>query len=1247
MERILRGEKSVEVRALFQQIFDYKAPVVLFPVRHHSPVCAKHLRRVIADYQPEVILIEGPQNAQELIEDIGKEGNKPPFCIYLSYDDTKGLLGEEGGKYRAYYPLLDYSPELNGIKAAKKANIPCEFIDLPYHEKLYNREALQATLQEGEEADRLFTLSDYYKRLCEKTGCRNFNELWEKLFEIQGLNEETQAFVESLFTYCYYSRVATPEEEFLKAGDLAREQYMGERIEAAKQKYNKVLVVTGGMHTVALAKHCTESPKGMEEVKVKHMPEEMPKTYLMPYSFEASDQNKGYEAGMVFPYFYQKVWERMDKNKKDPYEEAILSFIMSVAGKMRKKQAISITDEMQSFYMAKGLAELREKPFAGVFELIDAVKSAFVKGEYNLRYEPVVDALHNLLTGLEMGCISDTQNIPPIVIDFLEQCKKYGIQTKTSLEKETKLDSYQKEQHRQKSYFFHRMLYLGTGFCTYEKGQEDRSGIGRILLRESWRYRYSPKVQAVLIDQSVYGGSIREACLYLLTKAIKGEHHTASSLSTQLILAEKMGMDELYEQLATTLKEVIGEDMSFVSIAEGFGNLSLIAEKMQLRQRRESQGFKSLQALALYRMKVLVPTIMAAPKDEENELCEKFKFVYECLMNEQTQEESSLLEEVHYLEALEDLFHESTANSALVGAAGGILLKSEEMPLEQVMDKLEWYLRGSQKAKKQSAAFLKGFFKMAKDTLFIEPKLLLLIDEILRETSGEDFLEILPDLRLAFTYFLPFEIDKIAHQVAGYYQTSSQSILEGKAIATHERSLVKEADEASYSLLMSWFSKLVTMQKEEDKQLATSKQPISREADELSSSRDIEVATLSEEAGTTLVDAGTEAIREDKRRETQINEAYDKEEQLNKWRLVLGSFAEEEIALKEGYEGIDETLEFLYNREYSKEQGIREKEEDKKGGRGSSRLTVPEWLHKVRKLFPSNTVELMQKQALEQYHMTELLMDEQILKKMQPDMGLLKNILSFKNQMSGEVVATARKIVEEVVRELEKQLQKEIDATFQGKKNPYKSSQVRTMRNFDFKKTIRKNLKHYHRESNRLIPTQFYFSSRIRRHNAYHIIIAVDESGSMLDSVIYSAVMAGIFSRLSMLRTDLIIFDTSVVDLTDYVQDPVEVLMNIQLGGGTHISKALDYVLGKITMPQKTIVVLVSDLYDGYAYNLMYKRVHDIIETGANLFVLTALDYEGNGSYDRNAAQHMANLGAQVAAITPKELANWIAKIVL
>lgn len=366
---------------------------------------------------------------------------------------------------------------------------------------------------------------------------------------------------------------------------------------------------------------------------------------------------------------------------------------------------------------------------------------------------------------------------------------------------------------------------------------------------------------------------------------------------------------------------------------------------------------------------------------------------------------------------------------------------------------------------------------------------------------------------------------------------------------------------------------------------------------------------------------------------------------LNKWRLILGKFSDQQISLSSEYKELDSVLEFLYGREYTKEQGIRE---ENMGGRENSSLTIPSWISKVRKIFPEKTVEILQKQAIDKYELKELLTDEKILKQMQPDMELLKNILAFKNHMAPHVLATAREIVAEVVREIEKKLENDIREAFYGKKNPYKSTSLKSMRNFDFKKTIRRNLKNYHLEQKVLIPERFYFCSRVKKQNEYHIIITVDESGSMLSSVIYSAVMAGIFAKLPVLKTDLIIFDTNVVDLTDYVSDPVEALMNVQLGGGTDISKALDYAASKITQPLKTIVVLVSDLYDGYDYRQMYRRVYDIVETGAKLFVLPALDFHAaQGSYDKNAAQKMANLGAEVAAITPKELAQWIAKIVL
>ncbi|AEF82880.1 VWA domain-containing protein [Leadbettera azotonutricia] len=382
--------------------------------------------------------------------------------------------------------------------------------------------------------------------------------------------------------------------------------------------------------------------------------------------------------------------------------------------------------------------------------------------------------------------------------------------------------------------------------------------------------------------------------------------------------------------------------------------------------------------------------------------------------------------------------------------------------------------------------------------------------------------------------------------------------------------------------------------------------------------------------------------------------------QAARWRLILGDFAEDALPLDGDDQELNEALEFLYGREYGPGQGIRDDEGDgdgegengqgaavgRRGGKGGSRLTIPGWIAKIQKLFPRRTVELMQKEALDRYHLTEILTDPEVLKTMEPNLDLLKNILTFKHIIPESVKSLAYQIVEKVIREIQKKLETQVRRTFLGKKLPNSSTSYKIFRNFDFKRTIGKNLKHYNAEYKTIVAERLYFTQNVRRYNPWNIIILVDESGSMLDSVIYSSVMASIFAKLPFLAVKLVIFDTSLVDLSDHIDDPVGILMKVQLGGGTDINGALEYAKKLITAPQKTMVVLVSDLYDGSDYRLMYKSSRDIIESGAKLFVLPALDYQASSVYDKNAALHFAKMGASVAAITPEDLAEWIGKVI-
>lgn len=376
---------------------------------------------------------------------------------------------------------------------------------------------------------------------------------------------------------------------------------------------------------------------------------------------------------------------------------------------------------------------------------------------------------------------------------------------------------------------------------------------------------------------------------------------------------------------------------------------------------------------------------------------------------------------------------------------------------------------------------------------------------------------------------------------------------------------------------------------------------------------------------------------------------------LNRWRLILGNFAEDNLEIDGEYSEIDETLNFLYDREYSENNGYHLNNLDnlydlndskKRFGKEKSVLTVPKWISKVKKLFPKETVEIMQKQALEKYKLTEILTDENILKEIEPNIELLKNILVFKDTMNKSVQKLAYDIVKKIVEDIKKKMEIEIKKAFYGKKLQNSATANKIFKNLDIKKTIRHNLKNYNYKDKKIFVDKLYFNQNIKKYNPWNIIILIDESGSMLNSVIYSSIMASIFANLPYLSVKLIIFDVSVVDLSEYIKEPIDILFKVQLGGGTDIPLALEYAKKIITAPDKTIVLLISDLFDSNDYKFMYKSANDIIESGCKLFVLTALDYNLNIGYDKEAARHFSKIGAKVGALTPDKLSKWISEII-
>ncbi len=368
---------------------------------------------------------------------------------------------------------------------------------------------------------------------------------------------------------------------------------------------------------------------------------------------------------------------------------------------------------------------------------------------------------------------------------------------------------------------------------------------------------------------------------------------------------------------------------------------------------------------------------------------------------------------------------------------------------------------------------------------------------------------------------------------------------------------------------------------------------------------------------------------------------------MNRWRLVLGGLSDQQLQFGgsardiQRFENMEELLDYLY----SHAQGEDVRNSDRRGGSGGSVLSAAEWITKVRKLFPKETTDVLEKHALEEFRMTELITDKKVLEKLEPDMDLLKSILQLKHLMKGDVLEAAKKIAEKVAEQLREKLENSIRRSILGRLDRNSTSPVHSARNLDIKKTIRRNLKHYDTERGQLVLQDVYFSDRVKKYSTWRVIIAIDESGSMMGSVIYSAVMAQILSRLPFADIRLVIFDTSVVDLSGEAEDPAQVLMSVQLGGGTDIGKALRYCEGLIETPQRTCVLVVTDLYEGAPEKYLLGTSRNILESGAKLNFLTALDEEANPAFDRVLGQKLADMGAFVGALTPEQLGDYIGRM--
>jgi hypothetical protein len=347
------------------------------------------------------------------------------------------------------------------------------------------------------------------------------------------------------------------------------------------------------------------------------------------------------------------------------------------------------------------------------------------------------------------------------------------------------------------------------------------------------------------------------------------------------------------------------------------------------------------------------------------------------------------------------------------------------------------------------------------------------------------------------------------------------------------------------------------------------------------------------------------------------------DERLRRWRLILGGDAADGTGcpLSKDDLRIDKALGALYDAH-------------RKGGLGASAPNVSRWLGDIRNYFPSSVVRVMQNDALERLNLRQLLLEPEMLEAVEPDVHLVANLVSLGSVIPAKTKETARLVVRKVCDELERKLAAPMRQAVMGALNRAIRNRRPRHNEIDWHRTIKANLRHFQRDYQTVIPETRIGYGR-KKSQLRDIVLCVDQSGSMATSVVYASIFAAVLASLPAVRTQLVVFDTAVVDLSDQLADPVDVLFGTQLGGGTDINKALAYCQGLVRQPQETILVLISDLYEGGDQREMIKRAASVVGGGTTMVALLALNDDGAPMYDHKNAAAFAGLGIPSFACTP------------
>lgn len=749
--------------------------LIIFPVRHHSPACAWQLRRLMTKRTPCEVLVEGPRAFTPLAPLLAHPAAKMPLAVY-TYSVQRGDADDPERRRAAYYPFCDYSPELVALRQAAAGGLPMRFIDLDFAEQCHY-EAPDA--EESEEAaslldERHYRRSAQLQALAERLGCRDHEELWEHLFELDPGSVSIEEHVARVAAYCQLSRIDCSAEELQADGTLAREAEMAHHIREALARRaddaGPVLAVVGGFHAVVLP-DVVASTTPRPTVRVPGAAEEA--SALIRYGFERLDRLNGYSAGMTSPAWHQFLWEQMLRHVRvgEPVASrtraaAALTMLADIAFELRDKHKVALPMPAlaAAYEQALRLAHLRGRHAPVRHDVLDAVTSCFVKGEADADGAIVLAVARRAFCGTTMGSVPPGASTPPLVRDFAWRARRQRLKIDDSEPRKLALDLYRRPAHRLTSRLLHALSLLGVPFATRVSGPDFVSGVGLDRLQEHWQYAYSVATEAALVEASMYGVTVPLAAANRFAARLDriqsdGQAQSAATSARLLTQACVLGLHDHLPRILALLRASIAEDAGFDSVVGAAATLGLLWES---REPLEARDLNELPALlhAAYERATYLGRELRGRQCDPPAAVKALSQLRELLVSEAGQ----TLDPDVYWATVNDL--RAHHDAALIrGATTGLLYAAGRLDDAALGTTLEGHFRGML-APPEAVAFLRGLLMTAREVAWQQPALLAVLDALVQGWNEADFVAALPEMRLAFAAMTPKETDRIAEAIA-------------------------------------------------------------------------------------------------------------------------------------------------------------------------------------------------------------------------------------------------------------------------------------------------------------------------------------------------------------------------------------------------------------------------------------------------------------------------------------------------